>query len=379
MIMFETERLCALAGQIYDAALDPLLWAEALPQVAHFVGGPSAALWSEDAASKRATVVQVSGLDVEYVDAYLSRYVDFDPTPSAFHLARHGEPFVRSRTVPDHDFFQTPYYRDWVRPQGLVDCMYVVLDRSGPQLTLFAVSRHKDDGAVDDRMFRRMRMIAPHLGRAIRIGQTIGLERRAAANLADALDGLSSAMFLVDAVGHVVHANAAGHSLLSKDDVLSVAGGRLRARDAESSSLLKDAFSAAGAGDAVAHTDGSSLPLVARDGDDYVARVLPLSARARRQAGKESGAVAAVFVCRAAPPEPAPSELIARRYRLTPMELRVLTAIVDIRGVANVADALGISSETVKTHLAHVYEKTGVNRQADLVKLVLRLSIPRIG
>jgi DNA-binding CsgD family transcriptional regulator len=61
------------------------------------------------------------------------------------------------------------------------------------------------------------------------------------------------------------------------------------------------------------------------------------------------------------------------------MELRVLTAIVDIRGVANVADALGISSETVKTHLAHVYEKTGVNRQADLVKLVLRLSIPRIG
>jgi DNA-binding CsgD family transcriptional regulator len=281
--------------------------------------------------------------------------------------------------VPDHDFFQTPYYRDWVRPQGLVDCMYVVLDRSGPQLTLFAVSRHKDDGAVDDRMFRRMRMIAPHLGRAIRIGQTIGLERRAAANLADALDGLSSAMFLVDAVGHVVHANAAGHSLLSKDDVLSVAGGRLRARDAESSSLLKDAFSAAGAGDAVAHTGGSSLPLVARDGDDYVARVLPLSARARRQAGKESGAVAAVFVCRAAPPEPAPSELIARRYRLTPMELRVLTAIVDIRGVANVADALGISSETVKTHLAHVYEKTGVNRQADLVKLVLRLSIPRIG
>ena len=35
-----------------------------------------------------------------------------------------------------------------------------------------------------------------------------------------------------------------------------------------------------------------------------------------------------------------------------------------------VAPALGISETTVKTHLQHVFDKTGINRQADLVKLV---------
>ena len=35
-----------------------------------------------------------------------------------------------------------------------------------------------------------------------------------------------------------------------------------------------------------------------------------------------------------------------------------------------VADALGLSGATVKTHLQHLFEKTGTRRQADLVKVV---------
>src|SRR5258706_1912667 len=57
-------------------------------------------------------------------------------------------------------------------------------------------------------------------------------------------------------------------------------------------------------------------------------------------------------------------------YQLTPGELRVLFGIVEIGGVPEVANALGISQTTAKTHLQHVFEKTGTNRQADLVKLV---------
>jgi DNA-binding CsgD family transcriptional regulator len=57
-------------------------------------------------------------------------------------------------------------------------------------------------------------------------------------------------------------------------------------------------------------------------------------------------------------------------YKLTPAELRVLLAIVEVGGIPEIAPMLGISEATVKTHLQHVFEKTGVNRQADLVKVV---------
>jgi DNA-binding CsgD family transcriptional regulator len=61
---------------------------------------------------------------------------------------------------------------------------------------------------------------------------------------------------------------------------------------------------------------------------------------------------------------------------LTPRELRVLFAIVEVGGVPEVAEVLGVSAETVKTHLARLFEKTGASRQADLVKLVATFSNP---
>jgi DNA-binding CsgD family transcriptional regulator len=57
-------------------------------------------------------------------------------------------------------------------------------------------------------------------------------------------------------------------------------------------------------------------------------------------------------------------EIIAEAYRLTPTELRILLAIVEVGGVPDVAVALGIAESTVKTHLGRLFEKTGAGRQA---------------
>ena len=47
-------------------------------------------------------------------------------------------------------------------------------------------------------------------------------------------------------------------------------------------------------------------------------------------------------------------------------------------GVPETADALGIAETTVKTHLHRVFAKTGVSRQADLVKLAAGFSNPLV-
>jgi hypothetical protein len=54
----------------------------------------------------------------------------------------------------------------------------------------------------------------------------------------------------------------------------------------------------------------------------------------------------------------------------------VLLAAVEVGGVPEVAPLLGVSETTVKTHLQHVFEKTGAKRQADLVKLVAGFMSP---
>ncbi len=54
----------------------------------------------------------------------------------------------------------------------------------------------------------------------------------------------------------------------------------------------------------------------------------------------------------------------------TPTEMRVLLAVVEMGGVTEVAETLGVAPETVKTHLSRLHEKPGTRRQADLVKPV---------
>jgi DNA-binding CsgD family transcriptional regulator len=73
------------------------------------------------------------------------------------------------------------------------------------------------------------------------------------------------------------------------------------------------------------------------------------------------------------------SELVAKTFRLTPTELRVLLAIVDVGGVPEVAAALGVAETTVRTHVGRLFEKTGASRQADLVKLVAGYRSPLAG
>jgi len=77
-----------------------------------------------------------------------------------------------------------------------------------------------------------------------------------------------------------------------------------------------------------------------------------------------------LFVHKAALKTSSPPEAIAKAYDLTPSELRVLLAIVEVGGVPELAEALGIGETTVKTHLGRLYEKTGARGQAELVKLV---------
>jgi DNA-binding CsgD family transcriptional regulator len=376
--MHESERLSALIGRIYDSTLDPNLWVEVLDEAARFVGGCASSLYYRDADGRHPVVAYQSGLDLQYVQLYIDTYARLDPTLTGYHYAKLEEPTATADIMLYDEFVQSRFYREWARPQRLVDSANAMLERSAKTAVGFVVFRHERDGLVDNNTRLRMRLIVPHMRRAALIGKTIDLKKAEAATLADTLDGISAAIFLVSATGRIVHANAAGHVMLNATDVLHAEAGRLAVNDRQADQVLADTFATAGNGDAAIGVKGVAVPLVARDGDRYVAHVLPLTSGARRRAGASYAAAAALFVHKAALDTPAPPEAIAKAYKLTPMELRVLLAVVEVGGVPEVAEAFGIAETTVRTHLHQTYQKTGTNRQAGLVKLVAAFSNPLV-
>jgi DNA-binding CsgD family transcriptional regulator len=368
--MRDVEQLSQLIGVIYDAALDPALWPEALERYAGFVGGAASALFMKDSVRKTHNNVFIWGYDPDYTRVYLEKYVQLDPFTTGQFFFDVEEPMCLADIMPRDEFHKSRFYEEWVRPQRWVDALGVTLEKSLTTYASLSLIRHETHGVVDDEAKRRAKLIAPHVRRAVLIGKVVDLHKVEAAVLADTLDGLAAAMFLVDAAGRILHANAAAHVMLAEGKVLRAIAGKLAAADAQGDRALHDVFMSADAGDAAVGVKGAAVPLSAPDTDRYVAHVLPLTAGARRKAAVAYSAVAAVFVRKAALDLPHPLETIVKTFKLTPAELRVLTMIVEIGGVPEVARALGLSEPTVKTHLQHIFHKTGTTRQADLVKLV---------
>jgi DNA-binding CsgD family transcriptional regulator/PAS domain-containing protein len=371
----DTDGLLTLIGEIYDTTLDPALWDQALKKAAGFIGGSNAALWSIDAHKGSGSATHAWGFDPSYARAYFDKYSRMDPVATSCLVAEIGKPVALSAVIPRQEFLESRLYREWARPQGLVDCMQMTIDKKGPALALFGVSRGKHDGVADHRARQRMQLLAPHLRRAVSVAKIMGTTQAQASALAETFDGLSAGMFLVDRNGRIVHANVAGRSMMEEGDILSAIGGRPFFHDAHSNHQLSGIFTAAGDGDAALRGARVTLPLNARSGRRYVAHVLPLTSGLRSRAAKTYSAVAALFVHSAATASPSAPEIIAKAFRLTPTELNVLLAIVEVGGVPDVAETLGIAPSTVRTHLGRVYGKTGVRRQADLVKLVAAFTI----
>ena len=53
---------------------------------------------------------------------------------------------------------------------------------------------------------------------------------------------------------------------------------------------------------------------------------------------------------------------------LTPREKVVLAHLAAGERVSTIAKELGISRETVRNHLKHIYGKVGINSQAELIE-----------
>jgi DNA-binding CsgD family transcriptional regulator len=376
--MNDSKQLPALIGEIYDAVIDPAQRNDVLDKIASFTGGHSGGLLSKHSLSKSEILYCYVGADPNSLQVYSESYPKLDPTADSPSFS--VEQVVSTTDlVPYEEFRRGRFYREWARPHGWVDVASAVIEKSPISCTFLSVVRHEANGLVDDEMRRRMALLIPHVRRALLIGKTIHRKQTEAVCFSDVLDGLSSGMILVDANGRIVHTNNAGNAILDAGDFLRAVCGRLVASDLAINAALREILVAANVGDAALGVKGIALPLTAHDGERYVAHVLPLTSGARRAAGLAYNAVAALFIRKAALEPFSPPEVIGEMYKLTPTELRVLLAIVDIGGVPEVAAALGVAVTTVKTHLSRLFEKTGVARQADLVKLVAGFSTPLAG
>jgi DNA-binding CsgD family transcriptional regulator len=364
-------QISGLLEDIYDAALEPTRWDDVVVGINSFVGGRACGIITKDPVSKFGITHHYCGADPHYIKLYADGYSRFDPLAR---LPAPGRVVSIPDLVPYDEYRRGPFYQEWLRPQGSVDCPTVLLDDqdcSSPTLLTFLTGKK----IMDADMRRRIALVAPHVKRSLMITRSIDHRTCEAATFADTLDGLSAGIFLVDSQCRLVHANLAGQDMLGEDDCLRSIGGQLVAGDRRVNQGLRESVANGGVGMA---SGSVAFSFAAHDGEHYVAHVLPLKSVMRTGAKAPATAVAAVFVRKVELDGQSYGGLVARTFGLTPAELRVLLTIVEVGGVPEASERLGIAETTVKTHLYRVFSKTGASRQADLVKLAAGFSNPLV-
>jgi DNA-binding CsgD family transcriptional regulator len=359
-----------LIEDIYDAGLEPARWNDVVVGIRDFVGGSACGLFSKDSISKFGVTHYYCGVDPHFIQLYSETHSQFDPLQT---LPRFGDVVSIPDLVVYDEYRRGRFYQEWLRPQGCVDVANVVLEKSNPSCPiLMAVIPGKR--LMDAEMRRRIGLVVPHAHRALMVNKALESQSAKTAVFADMLNGLRAGVFLLDASCHILHANIAGECMLEADDVLRSIGGQLVARDAAANEALRKTF--VDERSVAAGASSKALLLTAHDGERYLAHVLPLAAVMRNGTGRTVKAVGALFVRKVGLESHTFADLVARTFNLTPAELRVLLAIVEVGGVPEAAQALRCAETTVKTHLYRVFAKTGASRQADLVKLAAGFSSP---
>ncbi len=356
-----------MIGNIYDAAIDPALWSQALESICAFVGGSSAALIWHDSALEHSEALHLYNVDPHYLRLYFEKYLPLNPMFPAAIFVDEGVVVADEDIIPRVELNETRFYKEWIKPQGTLGALSVNLEKGVLRTSMINV---RMTVPLKDQMRHRLSLLVPHLQRAVTIGRLFDQSRTAEQALTETLDHVEAAVFLVDEKAGITFANDPAKTMLGDATLVRKERDALRANAPEANRILLSMFVAAGKGDSSLGARGVAVPLKSESNEQWFAHVLPLTSGRRRQAGKSYGAVAAVFIRKTVPNSLSPLEEVAKLYKLTASEARVFDAVLKVNGVKAIAGLLGLSQATVKTHLHNVFRKTGAKRQSELVKLV---------
>jgi DNA-binding CsgD family transcriptional regulator/PAS domain-containing protein len=372
-----SQALSELIGSIYDCALDPSRWDQTLPNVMDALDCRLLALTLTDLRHHRFLLLKTVGVEPHQMEQQLSKYVPEIHARLGETLASLpslDEPHVVSRRLTAAQIEASPYHQECVKPAGIVDIMQFFLMHTPIHLAGFAVSRHQQQGIITDREIELGKLLLPHLRRAVTISKVLDVRTIERTRMAEALDALRCAVVLTNEGGTILHANRAAEHMLRDGSPIQSAKNVLQATAPSAASELRSALALAAGNEAGIGKTGLAIRLTEPDVPPIFAHVLPLTGsdfRTRLQ----PAAVAAVFI--GAPPDAQEgADALAAAYGLTPAETRVLASLFGGRTLTETAAALGIAGTTAKTHLEHIFLKTGVTRQAELMRLWTGLISP---
>ena len=280
--------------------------------------------------------------------------------------------------LSDKDLVASDYYQHYLQPTGLFRILGVDTLEPGGMLARLRVSRRETEPRFSEAERELLARITPHLRRAIQVYASLNRATSERDVYAGAVDQLSVATLILDEKGRLLNHNALAGAILDEADGLLLKEQHLHIEGRDLNKALQEALS-----DVIrAQQDGATAVVralrVRRSGEradlGLVIRPVPPSDRGQGQAIPS----VAIFVSDPDLRESASQQILGELFGLTPAEANLAILLARGLSLSEASATQHISLHTSRAQLTSVFAKTGVSRQAELVRLVLK-SVASLG
>lgn len=372
-----------LVGLIYQGTLEEQPWQSALPALREAMDAQVASLvLRPPSADDQGVILNSVRPDPERLgdDATLADPNDWQATAyreQFFSL----DPFVNlpldkvitlEDILPDRELVESDYYLHYLEPIGLFRILGVDTAEPGGMIARLRFSRRKSESRFAQRQRQLLELLTPHLTRAIELYAKLNRTTSERDVYAGAVNQLSVASIILDERGRLLSANPVGQALLDQGDGLALKDDHLTLEGRDNNRALQEALAAIKRAQQQGETSvvrALRVPRPAGRADlGLVIRPVPTSQWSEGQ----SSPSAAVFISDPELQESTSGQILGELFELTPAEANLATLLARGLSLAQVSSAQGISQHTARAQLKSIFAKTGVSRQAELVRLVLK-------
>jgi DNA-binding CsgD family transcriptional regulator/PAS domain-containing protein len=354
----ETDVLDLIDG-IYEAGMSFERWPDALTAVADAFGAQDASLGTM--APHGLPWIFAPRTDPDFMRAYAEAYHPLDQVWHGVTRQGVGRPATDAMVLPRNELEKSAFHNEWSRPQGYRTIMgEMVLAEQGWRTVLMLPGRE----AFEAEDLRVLATLTRHIRRAVQLNIRLAQGDLNQGTTAQALAQMAAAAFLLDGDGRVLFANGAAEALFRRGRGVRVSQGRLSAARTEDAADLAAMIGRC----ALSGTEERGGVLTFGEG----AAPLTLQFLPVRETPLLAPGLACAMVFDTTHKAPAdPAQRLRAVYGLTAAEAALALEIAKGDGKRAAAERRGVSFATARTHLSRIFEKTGVNRQAELVRLIL--------
>lgn len=362
--------LSDLVGSAYDVAFDPDSWPIVLNRLADLLRATSgAAIVSYNAQTRRRGLLYPRS-SPEYIRSFLEYWC---PRCPILHYGKNhpvAAVLQPEMFVSREEYCSTEIFNEWFRPQRAEAMIGSKLLIEGPVSMFLALMRPFSNGDFAETEIQLFDALIPHLQRAVQLQLRLaGLEGPTEGS-ATVLNRLPQGVVLVDAQSRVLFANSAAEALFRARGGLFSGQDGLRSESAgETRRLRKTIADCADSTGEIGGT-GGRLRLSREDRAPLIVLVIPQRSRLGWIDVVRPRAL--LFITDPEQTATAQSRNLREDFGLTPAEAALALEILKTDGLKAAANRLRISLATAHTQLAHVFDKTGTRRQAELVRLILQ-------